>query len=184
MKLLVLDKDGTLTRTKSGHTFVQHPEDQVLINGVTEAIAAYTANGWTMAIASNQGGVAAGHKTLEQAIAEMQYAMKLTGLESSALFCPDIKGDQCWHVHSTEKGEVRHIAHPLHKNKNCENLIGLFRKPNGGMLIHLKNHFSTTWSENKFLMIGDRDEDFGAAVKAGFGYMHVSAWLEPFRKIR
>ena len=85
MKLLVLDKDGTLTRTKSGHTFVQHPEDQVLIDGVVEAIAAYTADGWTMAIASNQGGVAAGHKTLEEAIAEMQYAMELTGINIAAI---------------------------------------------------------------------------------------------------
>ena len=39
MKLLVLDKDGTIVRPKSGHTFIQSPEDQVLIEGVAEAIA-------------------------------------------------------------------------------------------------------------------------------------------------
>lgn len=55
-KLLVLDKDGTIVRPKSGNTFVQHPEDQELIEGVAEAIARYIADGWTIAIASNQGG--------------------------------------------------------------------------------------------------------------------------------
>lgn len=55
-KLLVLDKDGTLVRPKSGNTFVQHPEDQEMIEGVAEAIARYIADGWTIAIASNQGG--------------------------------------------------------------------------------------------------------------------------------
>jgi D-glycero-D-manno-heptose 1,7-bisphosphate phosphatase len=58
MKLLVLDKDGTITKTRSGQTFVRHPQDQELIPGVAEAIAQYIADGWTIAIASNQGGVA------------------------------------------------------------------------------------------------------------------------------
>ena len=44
-KLLILDKDGTLVRPKSGNEFVQHPEDQELLPGVVEAIARYAANG-------------------------------------------------------------------------------------------------------------------------------------------
>ena len=170
MKLLVLDKDGTLIKTVSGHTFVQHPEDQVLIDGVAEAIAAYAADGWTMAIASNQGGVAAGHKTLEQAIIEMRYAMKLTGINIAAI------------AHSKEEngyGEFVLITHDsfeeiTHREK--------FRKPNAGMLNYFCHSFGIGLSGKK-LMVGDRDEDFGAAVNAGFGYyMHVSAWLEPFVK--
>lgn len=236
-KLLVLDKDGTLVRPKSGNTFVQHPEDQGLIEGVTEAIARYIADGWTIAIASNQGGcevrsveakdIPIGsyylhpplmnprkithkevsesgttliwedtderkhnwifvhngvkrkfqHKTVDMAIAEMQFAMKLIGLEDSALFCPDMEGKQCWHVHTTNEGESRHIAHPLHTNKNCEQLLGLFRKPNGGMLSHLKAHYSTTWSENHFLMIGDREEDRLAAQAAGFEFVWAHEWI-------
>lgn len=57
-KLLILDKDGTLVRPKSGGEFVQHPEDQELLPGVADAIGRYAAEGWTMAIASNQGGCA------------------------------------------------------------------------------------------------------------------------------
>ena len=173
MKLLVLDKDGTLTRTKSGHTFIQHPEDQVLIDGVAEAIAAYAADGWTIAIASNQGGVAAGFKTLEQAITEMRYAMELAGIDT-AYFCPD-------------SGDTLQIV-----EKHCDGigwgkLFSPFRKPSAGMLQVAESRLSSCCDLHedlitKRLMIGDRDEDFGAAVNAGFGYMHVSAWLEPFIK--
>lgn len=129
MKLLVLGKDGTLTRTKSGHTFVQHPEDQVLIDGVADAIAAYAADGWTMAIASNQGGVAAGFKTLEQAIAEMKYAMNLTGI-NTAYFCPD-------------DGTTLQIV-----EKHCDGigwgkLFAPFRKPSAGMLQVAESRLST-----------------------------------------
>jgi D-glycero-D-manno-heptose 1,7-bisphosphate phosphatase len=189
MKLLVLDKDGTLTRTKSGHTFVQHPEDQVLIDGVAEAIAAYTADGWTMAIASNQGGVAAGHKTLEQAIAEMQYAIKLTGI-CIGMFCPD-------------DGQSAYLVDFLSSCKYSDaypKYIGTFRKPQGGMLNALRYSRNASLQDivrtskglellpasegdrYRYLMVSDRDEDFGAAVNAGFGYMHVSTWLEPFVK--
>lgn len=59
---------------------------------------------------------------------------------------------------------------------NCEQLVGLFRKPDGGMLTHLKNCFSTTWTENKFLMTGDRPEDLGAAQAAGFDFMWAEDW--------
>lgn len=55
-KLLILDKDGTLTKPASGGTFPQHPTDQVLLPGVAEAVAHYAQDGWTICIASNQGG--------------------------------------------------------------------------------------------------------------------------------
>ena len=37
-KLLILDKDGTLVRPKSGGRFVQSPDDQELIPGVVEVL--------------------------------------------------------------------------------------------------------------------------------------------------
>lgn len=55
-KLLICDKDGTLVRPASGATFVQHPQDQALIEGVAETIDRYHREGWSIVIASNQGG--------------------------------------------------------------------------------------------------------------------------------
>lgn len=179
MKLLVLDKDGTLTRTKSGHTFVQHPEDQVLIDVVTDAIAAYAADGWTMSIASNQGGVAAGFKSLDDAIAEMRYCLNLVNenytMIGYGLFCPDSVGNDCWIVDQTRgKGQS------LEEYDCFKKLKGTFRKPNSGMLDFWSDKYKFC---DKKLMIGDRDEDRGAATRAGFEFMHVSDWLEPFVEV-
>ncbi|WP_197278786.1 HAD hydrolase-like protein [Pseudanabaena sp. 'Roaring Creek'] len=51
-----MDKDNTLVLPKSGETFVQAPDDQVLIDGVSKALRQYVDNGWSISIASNQGG--------------------------------------------------------------------------------------------------------------------------------
>jgi histidinol phosphatase-like enzyme len=56
MKLAVIDKDGTLTKTKHGGPFPLNPQDQKLLPGVEQAIERLKAEGWTIAIASNQGG--------------------------------------------------------------------------------------------------------------------------------
>ncbi len=56
MKLAVLDKDGTLTQPISGARFPKNPQDQGLMPGVREAIDRLRADGWSLAIASNQGG--------------------------------------------------------------------------------------------------------------------------------
>lgn len=55
-KLLALDKDGTITTTVSGETFVRSPDDQKLILGIADKISEYIAEGWSIAIVSNQGG--------------------------------------------------------------------------------------------------------------------------------
>ena len=81
MKLAIFDKDGTLIAPKIGAKFVDHPEDQILLPGVADGIQSLAADGWAIAIASNQGGVAAGHKSLGCAIDEMFFAMRLTGIE-------------------------------------------------------------------------------------------------------
>jgi histidinol phosphatase-like enzyme len=57
-KLLIIDKDSTLTIPKSGAEFVQHPEDQELLPGVKDQIERYHSEGWRIVVASNQGGCA------------------------------------------------------------------------------------------------------------------------------
>lgn len=48
------------------------------------AIALYAKQGYTIIGISNQGGLAAGHKSLEDAIAEMMYAFELHPQATSA----------------------------------------------------------------------------------------------------
>jgi len=73
MKLAILDKDGTIVQPKSGNKFVQNPTDQILIDGVVDGCKRLIDAGYVLAIASNQGGVSAGFKTLDQASSEMSY---------------------------------------------------------------------------------------------------------------
>jgi histidinol phosphatase-like enzyme len=65
MKLAILDKDGTLIEPKSGAKFPESPEDQQLLPGVRDAIERLKAEGWTIAIASNQGGCDWAEKTVD-----------------------------------------------------------------------------------------------------------------------
>jgi D-glycero-D-manno-heptose 1,7-bisphosphate phosphatase len=186
-KLLILDKDGTLVRPKSGEKFVQHPEDQELIPGVSDAIARYAADGWMMAIASNQGGVDAGYKTLEDAIAEMQYAMMLSEIEC-AFFCPDMDGKQCYSIIAAStltwacdvKALHRRAVFPLYR-------LASYRKPGFGMLQEAASYWSSShWElmtykgfrpEAQILMVGDRPEDQQAAKNAGVDFLWAHEWV-------
>ena len=59
--LYIFDKDNTLCRSKSGQKFINSVADQELIPGVAEKCAELRAQGHTLAVASNQGGVAWGY---------------------------------------------------------------------------------------------------------------------------
>jgi len=100
-KILLLDKDGALVVPASRAKFVNIPTDQKPMDGVNNAIDYYLKNDWNLIIISNQGGVAAGHKSLEDAIAEMKFALGLFPAIDEAYFCPcdpKSEGDHCWLV--------------------------------------------------------------------------------------
>lgn len=77
MKTIFFDIDGTLTTTISGEIFKQHPEDVKVLPGIKEAIAHYKALRWQFIGTSNQGGVAAGFKSIDDTVAEMQFTLEL-----------------------------------------------------------------------------------------------------------
>ena len=87
MKILFLDLDGTVRKTKSGATFINDPYDQELISGVEQAIARY--KDWKIIGITNQGGVAAKHKTLENCIVEQQQTLALIPQMCCIYLCPD-----------------------------------------------------------------------------------------------
>jgi D-glycero-D-manno-heptose 1,7-bisphosphate phosphatase len=183
MKLLILDKDGTLVQPVSGEKFVQHPHDQKFIPGVSEAIARYVADGWKVAIASNQAGVAAGYKTLKDAIAEMEYCLALTlGKIKHGFLCPDMEGKQCYRVISDEDYTWHCDRKALH-NRIIPVLYNLdsYRKPGYGMLQEAASNFGMmNWKgfrdPSSILFVGDRPEDEQAALNAGVRFMWVSEW--------
>lgn len=176
-RLLILDKDGTLVKPKSGSQFVQRPEDQELLPGVAERVKEYAEAGWKIAIASNQGGVAAGYKTLESAIEEMQYCLKLLPEIYLGLLCPD-SGETFYRVRKLPFSSSFKVS-----SDNTFEYITRFRKPDPGMLLYallydvpLKDHLSIDKRKNISLMVGDRPEDEEAAVNAGIPFMDAEQW--------
>lgn len=169
-KLLILDKDGTLVKPVSGGTFPQHPEDQELLPGVTEAIKYFADDGWMMAIASNQGGVAAGYKSLEDAIAEMQYCLTLLPqhIAFRAYFCPDFEGQICY------GGDFRGFERMDWQFPSLN-----YRKPNIGMItLAIKEVHPHQDHVQPVLLVGDLDTDRECAKNANISFMWANDWVK------
>ena len=174
MKLAIFDKDNTLTTPKSGARFVQNPEDQMLLPGVAEGIAALAANGWAIAIASNQGGVAAGHKSEDDALSEMAHCLKLLPQISVALFCPDFEGWICIAV-SQNNSKMLNIC------RDYADLKQQYRKPGRGMLMAAQRFLGGDFEEVFF--VGDRPEDEQAAAAAGVPFLWANEWRATWAEI-
>ena len=171
MKLLLLDLDGTVREPISDNTFITNPEDQRLIKGVEEKFKEY--NYWTVIGVTNQGGVAAGHKTLENCIAEQYFTLELAWRLEAILFCPDVEGKECWVVESE-------FLEPY-----CVTIRGYnFRKPGAGML-DFAHRLTWNWegkqasnSIEESLMVGDIEEDKLAAKAANIPFMWAKDWRD------
>lgn len=171
-KLLILDKDGTLVIPASGEPFPTGPSDQKLISeSIPHRINQYRAAGYEVAIATNQGGVAAGHKTLGSAIDEVMFAMDLCGVEY-ALLAPSYEekfGEAVW-IDKSDGGQFI---------KTITNGAVRFRKPAPGMIGALALRIYGT-DPCEVLMVGDMDSDRDAALAAGVRFMWAKDFLTEF----
>jgi D-glycero-D-manno-heptose 1,7-bisphosphate phosphatase len=77
VKVAFFDADSTLRISIQGNVTVNTPEDVFLLPMVAHKIAELAKAGYLIAIVSNQGGVSAGHVTLEQADAGLQKTIEL-----------------------------------------------------------------------------------------------------------
>ena len=130
--LKIFDKDWTICQSADGSKYINAPGNQVLMPGVAEKCAALRAAGHTLAVASNQGGVAYKKMTYQQAEEIVAHAAGLIGAELF-LFCPH-----------HPKG-----SHELYA-REC-----YCRKPQPGMLIDTMEIMGA----KKAVFIGDRAED-------------------------
>jgi D-glycero-D-manno-heptose 1,7-bisphosphate phosphatase len=170
-KIIFFDLDGTLRQTKSGKTFINEPEDQQPIKGTQEALAYYQSKGFICIGITNQGGVAAGHKSLESAIEEQRITLKLFPELSEIFFCPNYDGESCWQI--SEDNVPLEFSAPLFGG----NTIISCRKPAHGMLViaaHSLANLSDCW------MIGDRSEDQQCAEAAEIKFIWASVMHAKF----
>ncbi|WP_419204443.1 D-glycero-beta-D-manno-heptose 1,7-bisphosphate 7-phosphatase [Bordetella trematum] len=97
MKLIILDRDGVINRDSDA--FVKSPEEWVALPGSLEAIARLNQSGWTVAIATNQSGLARGlfdMNTLNAIHAKLHREVAALGGDVDAIFlCPHGPDDGC-----------------------------------------------------------------------------------------
>ena len=140
MKLIILDRDGVIN--EDSDEYIKSPEEFIPLPGSLEAIARLKQAGYTVAVATNQSGIARGYYD-ETILAAMHE--KLARLL-------DVKG-----------GGIDFIAYCPHgPNDNCS-----CRKPLPGLLYEIGTHFKIDLTNVP--MIGDSLRDIQAARTVG-GY--------------
>ncbi len=97
MKLVILDRDGVINEDYDN--FIKSPEEWIAIPGSLEAIARLKQHDFTVAVATNQSGIARGLysvKTLDNIHDKMHQAVKKAGGHIAAVYyCPHVNEDNC-----------------------------------------------------------------------------------------
>jgi D-glycero-D-manno-heptose 1,7-bisphosphate phosphatase len=137
MKLIILDRDGVVNHDSDD--YIKSPDEWQPIDGSLEAIARLNHAGYTVAIASNQSGLARGyfdievltamHKKMDELLA------KIGGRIDAVFYCPHGPDDAC----------------------HC-------RKPKPGMLLDIGQRFNVPLKQ--VIFIGDSIADITAANNA------------------
>ena len=136
--LVILDRDGVINHDSAD--FIKTADEWQPIPGSLDAIAALGGAGFTLAVASNQSGIARGlfgQDALDAMHAKMlSLVHEAGGHISRIVICPHGPDDGC----------------------DC-------RKPKPGMLLQLAQHFNT--SLDGVPVIGDSMRDLEAALAVG-----------------
>jgi D-glycero-D-manno-heptose 1,7-bisphosphate phosphatase len=111
MKLLILDRDGTLNRSRDDH--VASPDEWEALPGALEAVARLNHGGWRVVLATNQSGIGRGlfdMASLNAIHAKMHRALAAVGGRVEAIFfCPHAPEDAC-HCRKPEPGLFEQVA--------------------------------------------------------------------------
>lgn len=158
---LCLDLDGTVRYSKNGNRFIEGPSDVAIYSDVESKLWQFRDNGWLIFGISNQGGVAFGHKTWDDAQEEVKTMCFLFAQN------PFHSVQQCFHH---EGGTVEPYCHR-----------SLFRKPHTGMLAWCEyeafgSGFIVDWDNSLF--VGDRPEDQECAANAGISFQWANVFFE------
>ena len=138
-RLVILDRDGVINHDSDA--YIKSLDEWIPYPSSIEAISRLSRNGWTVAIATNQSGVARGYydvATLEAMHAELDRQVAEAG------------------------GEIAYIAYCPHgPDDNCH-----CRKPLPGLLEEIRQALKLTSLEGSWI-VGDSLRDLQAGAAAG-----------------
>lgn len=174
-KFYIFDIDGTLCER----------DDTALMPGRAERLRSIVESGGRIALATNQGGVGLRHWMESGGFGEPENYPTANQVEGRVKRIFDVILDEVGqavsyaiayryvaksgNVSPFPDGESLYIPHPqgyIHYSWRED-----WRKPNGGMLTWLMDRDG--YSKADTVMIGDRDEDRGAALSAGVDFVHA-----------
>lgn len=139
VKLIVLDRDGVINQDSDA--FVKSLDEWIPIPGSIDAIARLSKKGWTVAVATNQSGLARGlfdQTTLDNMHFKLQQlVMEQGGQIDLIVHCPHGPDDGC----------------------SC-------RKPQPGLFQRIANHFHLD-SLDGVPVVGDSHRDLDAGMRLG-----------------
>jgi D-glycero-D-manno-heptose 1,7-bisphosphate phosphatase len=111
MKLLILDRDGTLNRSRDD--YVASADEWEALPGALEAVARLNQGGWRVVLATNQSGIGRGlfdMASLNAIHAKMHRQLAAAGARVEAVFfCPHAPEDAC-HCRKPETGLFEQIG--------------------------------------------------------------------------
>ncbi|MDM8348981.1 D-glycero-beta-D-manno-heptose 1,7-bisphosphate 7-phosphatase [Pseudomonas sp. sp1636] len=135
MKLLILDRDGVINYDSDA--YIKTLDEWIPLPGAIEAIARLSKAGWTVAVATNQSGLARGY--YDRAALEAMHA-RLRQLVAEQ---------------GGELGLIVHCPHGPDDGCDC-------RKPKPGMLRQIAAHYGVSLAGVWF--VGDSRGDLNAAL--------------------
>jgi len=138
LKLLILDRDGVINHDSDA--YIKSLEEWIPIAGAIEAIAQLSKAGWTVAVATNQSGIARGY-----------YSLQI--LEAMHTRLSELVAEQ-----GGELGLVVYCPHGPDEGCAC-------RKPKPGMLEAIAAHYQAELPGVWF--VGDSKGDLEAALAVG-----------------
>lgn len=138
MKLIILDRDGVINQDSDA--YIKSADEFIPLPGSLEAIARLKQAGYTIAVATNQSGIARGYYD-EATLATMHNKLA--------------------HLLDEQGGEIDYIAYCPHgPDDDCA-----CRKPLPGLLTEIGNHFNVELADVP--IIGDSLRDIQAARAVG-----------------
>ncbi|KAF1056840.1 MAG: D-glycero-beta-D-manno-heptose-1,7-bisphosphate 7-phosphatase [Pseudomonas delhiensis] len=135
MKLLILDRDGVINQDSDA--YIKTLDEWIPLPGAIEAIAQLSQAGWTVAVATNQSGIARGYYDLE-VLEAMHASLRERVAEQGG-----------------ELGLVVYCPHGPDEGCDC-------RKPKPGMLRQIAEHYGVSLAGVWF--VGDSWGDLDAAL--------------------
>lgn len=177
MNLLFVDIDWTLVCPYSNSRFINNKMDQQIRYNTLQRLQEYSDRKWWIFGVSNQAGVDAGHITLQQLQQKMIRTIELSNFTINSIFCcTDFAGQQLIEINSRfmtqqctascNKLFDHNLNHDYATSPDDDRYIGLFRKPNPGIVLwqiaqlKARGHFI-----EDVLIVGDRCEDQQMALK-------------------